>query len=144
MADDSYPGGRLLVGVAKVDETKTPTRKTGGVFFMGIITRNLSSTYFEEIRDPARQSNLQSLQTLTCDGLSHFHPRAIDSLCNLTSRKTSCQAEKCQVPSLSLCGAGKSSSFFFRFAPANWAVLRQGVSGKAALMRALLFCSSRE
>jgi len=67
---------------------------------MGIITRSRPSTYLEEIREPAREKNLQVLRTLPCNGLSHFPPRAIDSLCNSAHGKTSSQAEKCQVPGL--------------------------------------------
>jgi hypothetical protein len=67
---------------------------------MDIITQSLPSAYLEEIREPARERNLQAVRPLTCDGLPHFPSRAIDSLCNLTPGKTSSQAEKCQVTSL--------------------------------------------
>ena len=67
---------------------------------MGIITRSLPSTYLEEIRDPARETNLHALWTLTYDGLSHFPPRAIAFLCNSAHGKISSQAEKCRVTSI--------------------------------------------
>jgi len=49
---------------------------------MDIITQSLPSAYLEEIREPARERNLQAVRTLTCDGLPHFPSRAIDSFCN--------------------------------------------------------------
>jgi hypothetical protein len=49
---------------------------------MGMITKSLLSSSLDEIRDSARQTNLQPLHRLSCGGPPSFQSQAIDSLYN--------------------------------------------------------------